>query len=145
MKKILTLIMAFMAVTAVYGCEISGKVVGENDAPLDYVNVVLYRDSTYITGTVTDQAGMFSIPSDVAGSLTAKFSFVGFETSEVVVPTSGNMGTIKLLPSKVELGEVVVRATRPSTTMKGNALVTCNLHQRSQGQRHSGTIATQFQ
>ena len=124
MKKILTLIMAFMAVTAVYGCEISGKVVGENDAPLDYVNVVLYRDSTYITGTVTDQAGMFSIPSDVAGSLTAKFSFVGFETSEVVVPTSGNMGTIKLLPSKVELGEVVVRATRPSTTMKGNALVT---------------------
>lgn len=124
MKKILILIMVFMAVTTVYGREITGKVVGENDAPLDYVNVVLYRDSTYITGTVTDQAGMFSIPTDVAGSLTAKCFFVGYETSEVLVPASGDMGTINLLPATVELEEVVVRATRPSTTMKGNALVT---------------------
>ena len=124
MNKFFTLLMAFMAVTAVYGREISGKVVGENAAPLDYVNVVLYRDSTYITGTVTDQAGMFSIPTDVAGSLTAKCSFVGHETAVVPVPASGYLGTIKLTPSTVELGEVVVRATRPSTTMKGNALVT---------------------
>ena len=34
------------------------------------------------------------------------------------------MGVITLRPSAVELGEVVVKATRPSTTMKGNALVT---------------------
>ena len=46
MKKIFTLIMVFMAVATVYGREITGKVVGENDAPLDYANVVLYRDST---------------------------------------------------------------------------------------------------
>ena len=124
MKKILTLIMVFMAVATVYGREITGKVAGENDAPLDYVNVVLYRDSTYITGTVTDNAGMFSITTDVAGSLTAKCSFVGYETAVVPVPASGYLGTIKLTPSTVELGEVVVRAIRPSTTMKGNALVT---------------------
>ncbi len=124
MKKIFTLIMVFMAVATVYGREITGKVVGENDAPLDYANVVLYRDSTYITGTVTDQAGMFSIPTDVAGSLTAKCSFVGYEITVVQVPASDYLGTIKLTPSTVELGEVVVRATRPSTTMKGNALVT---------------------
>lgn len=116
--------MAFMAVVTVYGREITGKVIGENDAPLDYVNVVLYCDSTYITGAVTDRDGMFSITSDVVGSLTAKCSFVGYETSEVSVPASGMMGIIKLTPATVELGEVVVKATRPSTTMKGNALVT---------------------
>lgn len=122
--KIFTLLMAFMAVATVYGREITGKVVGENDAPLDNVNIVLYRDSTYITGTVTDQAGIFSIPTDVVDSLTAKCSFVGYDTAVVPVPASGYMGTIKLTPSAVDLGEVVVRATRPSTTMKGNALVT---------------------
>lgn len=121
---LLTFLTAFMAATTVYGREISGKVVGENDVPLDYVNVVLYRDSTYITGTVTNQAGTFSIPTDVAGNLTAKCSFVGYETTEVLVPASGDMGIINLKPSAVELGEVVVRAARPSTTMKGNALVT---------------------
>lgn len=116
--------MSLMAVVTVYGREITGKVVGENDAPLDYVNVVLYRDSTYITGTVTDQNGMFSISTDATGNLSAKCSFVGYETTEVSVPASGDMGTINLTPTTVELGEVTVRATRPSTIMKGNALVT---------------------
>ena len=86
--KILTLLMVFLAVATGYGREISGKVVGENDAPLDYVNVVLYRDSFYITGTVTDDAGMFSISTDATGNLTAKCSFVGYETHEVAVPVS---------------------------------------------------------
>lgn len=120
----LTLIMVCMAVVAVYGREISGKVVGENDSPLDYVNVVLYRDSTYITGAVTDRAGIFSISADVAGNLTAKCSFVGYETSELPVPASGMMGTIKLTPDTVQLGDVVVRAPRPLTTMKGSTLLT---------------------
>lgn len=124
MKKIFALIMVFIAVATVYGREITGKVVGENDAPLDYVNVVLYRDSSYVTGTVTDKAGMFSLSTNDAGNLTAKCFFAGYETTEVLVPASGDMGTIKLMPATVELGEVVVRATRPLTTMKGNALVT---------------------
>lgn len=121
---LLTFLTAFMAAATVYGREISGKVVGENYAPLDYVNVVLYSDSIYITGAVTDQAGMFSIPTDVSGNLSAKISYVGYETSERPVPALGNMGIINLKPCLVELGEVVVRASGPSTTMKGNALVT---------------------
>lgn len=121
---ILTLLMAFVASTAVYGRQITGKVVGENDSPLDFVNVVLYRDSTYITGTVTDQAGMFSIPADASGNLSTRISFVGYETTRLPVPASGELGTIILAPAATELGEVVVRSTRPSTTMKGNALVT---------------------
>lgn len=116
--------MSLMAVVTVYGREITGKVVGENDVPLDYVNVVLYRDSTYITGTVTDQNGMFSISTDASGNLAVKCSFAGYETTEVSVSASGDIGTINLTPTTVELGEVTVRATRPSTTMKGNALVT---------------------
>ena len=122
--NILTFLMAFIAMATAHGREITGKVVGENDAPVDYVNVVLYRDSTYITGTVTDGAGRFSIPTDANGNLSVKCSFVGYETTEVPVPASGHMGTIRLTHATVELGEVVVRATRPSTTMKGNALVT---------------------
>lgn len=125
MKKILTLIMVFMAVATVYGREITGKVVGEDKAPLDYVNVVLYRDSTYITGGVTDSDGIFSISTDTTGNLIAKVSYAGYETCEMAVPASGgDMGTIRLAPSVNVLDEVVVRATRPATMMKGNALVT---------------------
>ncbi|MDE6680117.1 MAG: carboxypeptidase-like regulatory domain-containing protein, partial [Muribaculaceae bacterium] len=66
----------------------------------------------------------FSIYTETNGNLTAKISFVDYETSTLSVPSTGDMGIIKLTPSTVELGEVLVRATRPSTTMKGNALVT---------------------
>ena len=116
---ILTFLMAVMAVTAVHGRVITGKVVGENDAPLDYANVVLYRDSTYITGTVTDAAGIFSLATDATGALTAKVSFMGYETSAIPVPASGNIGIVRLAPSAEELGELTVRASRPATTMKG--------------------------
>ena len=124
MKRILILIMAFMAVATVYGREITGKVVGENDSPLDFANVVVYRDSSYVTGTVTDSDGLFSVSTDTDGNLTAKISFVCYETYSGRVSASGDMGTIKLIPSTVELGEVVARASRHSTVMKGNALVT---------------------
>ena len=122
--RILTLLMASMAVVTVYSREITGKIVGENDAPLDYVNVVLYRDSTYVTGTVTDSAGIFAVNTEANGNLTARISFVGYETTSMPVPSTGNLGVIRLAPSVKELGEVVVKATHPSTTMKGNALIT---------------------
>lgn len=124
MKQIITLILAVTTAATAFCREITGKVIGENDAPLDYVNVVLYRDSTYVTGTVTDTDGVFSISSDIKGDLTAKVSFVGYDSYTAAVPHSGNLGIIRLSPSTVQLGEIVVKATRPSTTMKGNALVT---------------------
>lgn len=123
-RNLLAILIAIMTAVTVYGRGISGKIVGENNTPLDYVNVVLYRDSTYVTGTVTDRSGMFFIPVDAGGNLSVKVSFAGYETSEVPVCASGDMGIISLTPAAVQLGEVVVCASRPSTTMKGNALVT---------------------
>ena len=124
MKKIITLLLAITAMATAFAREITGKVLDENESPLDFVNVVLYRDSTYVTGAVTDTIGAFSISTEINGNLTAKVSFVGYETYIATVPRSGNMGVIRLTPSAVQLGEIVVKATRPATTMKGNALVT---------------------
>lgn len=118
------LLLVLTTVATAFGREITGKVVGENESPLDYVNVVLYNDSTYITGTVTDSAGIFAVNTEANGNLTARISFVGYETISMSVPSTGNLGVIILAPSVRELREVVVKATRPATTMKGNALVT---------------------
>lgn len=124
MKNIIMLLLAITTVATAFGRDITGKVVGENESPLDYVNVVLYSGSTYVTGTVTDSAGIFNVNTEAIGNLTARISFVGYETLSMSVPSTGNLGVIRLQPSVNELGEVVVKATRPATTMKGNALVT---------------------
>ncbi len=123
-RQFITSLIVVISVATTYGREITGKVVERNGSPLDFVNVVLYSDSTYVTGTVTDSAGLFSVVNDTNANLTARISFVGYETASVPVPASGNLGIIKLAPSTVKLDEVVVKATRPATTMKGNALVT---------------------
>lgn len=127
-KKILmpamAIIMAHAATFTALGRDIQGTILDENRKPLDFVNVALYGDSTFVTGAVTDADGRFLIPIDTDLNLTAKISFVGYENYSATVPFSGDMGVITLAPSTVVLDEVVVKAARPSTTMKGNALVT---------------------
>lgn len=127
-KKILmpamAIIMAHAATFTTFGRDIQGTILDENRKPLDFVNVALYGDSTFVTGAVTDAEGRFLIPIDTDLNLTAKISFMGYENYSVIVPFSGDMGVITLAPSTVVLDEVVVKAARPSTTMKGNALVT---------------------
>lgn len=124
MKKIFMILLAAATVAMAFGREITGKTVGENESPTGFVNVVLYSDSTYVAGTVTDQKGKFSINSAADGNLTIRMSSVGYETISLPVPASGDLGVVRLTPCASELGEVVVKASRPTTTMKGNALVT---------------------
>ncbi len=61
MKQIVLTLMAVSAVFSAFSKEITGRVVGENETPLDFANVVLYRDSDYVTGAVTDSEGRFLI------------------------------------------------------------------------------------
>ncbi|MDE6072014.1 MAG: TonB-dependent receptor [Muribaculaceae bacterium] len=124
MKPCILILLALTTAIPAFCREITGKVFGEKDAPLSFVNVVLYRDSAYLTGTVTDERGRFSIHTDVNGNLNARISLVGYDTYSSEVPATGDMGIIRLAPSAVSLEEVEVRAARPSTILKGNALVT---------------------
>ncbi|MBD5328892.1 MAG: outer membrane beta-barrel protein [Bacteroides sp.] len=124
MKHTISFLIAIFAVLSAFSRDIKGRVLDEKNAPVEYVNVTLYCDSTFIAGGISDAEGFFSIPTDIEHELTAKVSFIGYETFTTTVPQSGDIGVITLLPSAVELGEVVVKATRPATTMKGNALVT---------------------
>jgi len=124
MKHTISFMFALFAILPAFSRDIKGRILDENSAPLDFVNVVLYCDSTYIAGGISNADGIFFIPTTTDDTLKAKVSFVGYETLTATVPQSGDMGVIMLHPSIVELGGVVVKATRPSTTMKGNALVT---------------------
>ena len=124
MKHIISFLIALYATLPALSRDIKGCILGENNEPLDFVNVVLYCDSTFIAGGISDTEGKFSIPATTDCNLMAKVSFVGYETFTANVPQSGDMGVIALRPSAVELGELVVKSSRPATTMKGNALVT---------------------
>lgn len=91
---------------------ITGNVVDEKQQILSFANIVLLKaDSTYIAGTITDDAGSFSI----SRHLDAKYlnvSYIGYAPQYLEI-TTDSIGTIQLQPDASMLGDVVVVGSRP--------------------------------
>lgn len=125
MKHSMTFLIALFAVLPVFSRDIKGRILDENNSPLDYVNVVLLKaDSTYMSGTVTDAEGIFSFELSEDNPEFVKISSIGYADRVMVIPSTGILGDIILEPTTVMLGEVIVKSNRPVTAIKGDALVT---------------------
>jgi TonB-linked SusC/RagA family outer membrane protein len=92
----------------VYGQErvVSGRVTGEDGAPIPGANVVLKGTSL---GTVTDSEGNYRLSGVPASGGRLVISFVGYQTQEVEI---GNRAVVdvSLVSDITQLGEVVVTA-----------------------------------
>ncbi len=85
---------------------------------LPYVNVILTDiNDSFLTGTITNEEGVFTIDGLSTGDYLVKVSFMGF-TEHVLPLHIGrlnnylDLGTISLVESTTELEEVTVTATR---------------------------------
>src|SRR5690554_1557906 len=92
MRTKLLFIILFLGFTPLYAqvsqVTISGLVRVEQDrSPLPFVNVVLFEglDSTFVSGTVTNESGLFTISSVKPGNYTMRLSIVGFERRYVPI------------------------------------------------------------
>ena len=94
-----------------------GTVLDETGQPLPYANVALLspRDSTLITGGVTNESGLFVIPCDKQGVL-ARITYVGYSPVYRHCKTP-NLGTIKMQPDQYALDGVIVKGERPQYQM----------------------------
>ena len=97
---------------------IKGKVTDENDLTLPYVSVAVYQDNKIITGTITNDDGVFTLKvqrSDKEICLT--FDFVGYVKEEMrLIPDKAtfDIGDIILKENVVMLNDVVVSSTAVS-------------------------------
>ena len=94
-----------------------GTVLDETGQPLPYANVALLspRDSTLITGGVTNESGLFVIPCDQSGVL-ARITYVGYRPVYRHCK-SPHLGTIKMQPDQYTLDGVTVKGERPQYQM----------------------------
>jgi outer membrane receptor protein involved in Fe transport len=100
---------------------ISGKVVdAQFREPLEYTNIILYthKDSTQITGTITDKNGRFDLKNIKTGNYDLEFIFLGFETKRVknirITPSNLDisLGTVYLTQTSLNLSAVEVEGER---------------------------------
>jgi len=77
-------------------CQITGRVVDENKQPL--IGVTIFnKDHEF--GSASDENGLFVVPFEHDHSIELIFSYIGFETRQILVPFSN---------SKVDLGDIVL-------------------------------------
>lgn len=100
------------------GTDLYGKVVDEKSQPLPYANVVLLSlpDSAFVTGTVSDESGAFTLRSEKP-DLLLRVSSIGYATLYNKVEKA-DIGTVQLLPDAQLLGEVVVKGDLPKVQLK---------------------------
>ncbi len=108
-----------------------GKVIGtivdkNTSSPMEFANVAIYdrKDSSLVTGGITNMNGEFEIPDIVYGDYYLEANFIGFDKRNIVDITLDranrvyDVGNILLSPSTVALGEVNVVADKAAVEYK---------------------------
>ncbi|MEO0071517.1 MAG: TonB-dependent receptor [candidate division WOR-3 bacterium] len=132
MKRIRTILILFIISLAIGNLSaqprevkgegvISGQVWDADlSTPIEYANIVLYRqrDSTALTGTVTDAQGRFALRDLPPGRFKLEVSFVGYKTKrvpDIQLPPNGkvDLGRINLQQSAIAVPGTEVTAEKP--------------------------------
>lgn len=109
-------ILFFFTINAQTNVTISGMVKDKNSKTyLPYVNVVLIseKDSSFVSGTITNEEGRFSVSNIESGNYLLEISIIGFKTTQLSLFV-GNLSkyldikTIELEEKSIELQEVLV-------------------------------------
>lgn len=104
---------------------VKGSIIdAETNAPVEYANIVFHsvRDSSMVTGGITNEDGLFSVSKVPAGRYFAKAKFIGYNTTSVetfsVNPKNPivNMGDIELQPASENLEAVTVTGQKQMLT-----------------------------
>lgn len=106
---------------------VSGKVMDEDNAPLSFVNVLVYgaEAETPLKGTTTDEDGTYILKDLAAGTYILSFSYIGFEDYQQTVELSSDqsLGNLVLIENSQMLGETVVTAKLPNIRKTPGKLV----------------------
>lgn len=97
--------------------KISGRVTDESGNPIEFANIVVSKDATFINGGVSNENGDFVIPcKPLSEPVTVRMTCIGYKTVERSV-SIGNIGTITLQPETYTIGGVVVKGEIPQYRM----------------------------
>jgi outer membrane receptor protein involved in Fe transport len=104
---------------------IMGKVYDEQTKePIPYSNIILYtqKDSTQVTGTVSDLKGEFTLKGIKDGTYYVSIQYVGYKgrvVKNISISASKphvELGNLAIIPTAINLKNVVVEGKRPSVS-----------------------------
>ena len=126
MKKLYAIVTALVLFSTVAKAQqtIRGWITDEQRSPIEYANVIALsvRDSSLVTGAVTDKAGAFQLSVSADAQMFLRVSGVGYERRNVSLPLAAD--TLQLKAEAKAMEGVTVTAQRPKMAIRNDALVT---------------------
>ena len=107
----------------VWGNIVTGRIIDVDNRPITFANVVLMCDTTFLSGSTTDNSGLFTIAYN-GNANEIRVSKTGYEDIRRPLDQSTDIGTIIMMQTSLMLDEVVIEGNLPTTQLKGNAMVT---------------------
>ena len=132
MKKTITIWLLMMAAPLMLFAQkasVSGRIIGHDDKePLERATVQLLRtDTTFVSGTISDEHGAFALSNLQAGSFLLRISNLGYKTLYRTVNLQKNkplaLSDIILETETVELAEATIAANIPKMIVKDDTIV----------------------
>lgn len=125
MKQLFIFIGVLLIPISVQAQSLVGKITDRDKQPVTFANAILLdADSTFITGSVSDDSGGFQLSLPNNATL-LKVSYIGFQEKVMLLKLGQtDLGSIELEQETQMLGEVLVRGNLPTTHIKGDAMVT---------------------
>ena len=120
-KNISILCCLLIMAVAAQAQSISGKLVDEQQQALAYANIVIQQqDSTFVSGTTSDEKGSFRLTKVKEGDYRLMVSCVGYQTLFLDLQgfsRSTDLGTLTMKDASEQLSEVTVTASNLSGTV----------------------------
>lgn len=120
--KFFSLIIYYSILTYSQSIKIEGNILdAETGLPIGYVNIFTLNSQSH---AVSDQDGKFKIDLDVEDGSEIIFSRIGYKSYRFSVKSFANdlILSIRLLPSEISLGEIIVTSTKYSKMERNVAL-----------------------
>ncbi|MEL7122413.1 MAG: TonB dependent receptor [Bacteroidota bacterium] len=128
MKKILTLFFTLLLFVShmLAQNQVTGKVTDQQQQPLAFANVLLlnYADSSFVQGSITNDAGAFLMETVEAGKYFLSVSMIGYDTYQsspfsILATENQNQNfDITLLEGSTSLAEITVVEKKPLLEQK---------------------------
>lgn len=125
MKYIIALLFFFFCTTIFsQSFTLSGKITTEKAVPISFANILIYNNDTLVTGTSSDENGVFEFSSLLKNTYTIKISYIGYQTHELTIQlvNNKNLKSIILIEDVETLDAVVLNTKRPTVTKKPDRL-----------------------
>lgn len=113
--KRLFLMCYIIAICSSAMAQVSGRLQDVQGAPVPFANVILLKaaDSSIFKGAVSDEQGGFVITGVPAAQYILRVNAIGYQVLNVSIAGPVNLGIQVLPTNRQQLGEVVIRGSKP--------------------------------